>query len=66
MIKYLLILYFVLTALIGEYVPQRDENGVLLAKQCWGSTGTCWCQYTRKRNILELPKQEIAQMVLYK
>ncbi len=33
MIKYLLILYFVLTALIGEYVPQRDENGVLLAKQ---------------------------------
>ena len=49
MIKYLLILYFVLTALIGEYVPQRDENGVLLAKQCWGSTGTCWCQYTKEK-----------------
>ena len=49
MIKYLLILYFVLTALIGEYVPQRDENGVLLSKQCWGSTGTCWCQYTKEK-----------------
>ena len=30
---------------VGEYIPQLDTNGVLLPKQCWGSTGTCWCIY---------------------
>ena len=28
---------------IGAYVPQCDEDGFYSAKQCWGSTGTCWC-----------------------
>jgi len=32
--------------LIGEYVPQFDDNNNLLARQCWASTGTCWCHYT--------------------
>ena len=30
---------------IGEYIPQLDINGTLKPKQCWGSTGTCWCIY---------------------
>jgi hypothetical protein len=28
---------------VGEYIPQRDNNGKLLSKQCHGSTGYCWC-----------------------
>ena len=63
--KYLLILFYVLMALIGEYVPQRDNNGELLPKQCWGSTGYCWCEFTeekkRFRNAIEIecPKKSI-------
>ncbi len=30
---------------VGEYIVQYDENGKTLPKQCWGSTGTCWCIY---------------------
>lgn len=29
--------------LVGAYVPQRDQAGKLLPKQCHGSTGFCWC-----------------------
>lgn len=29
--------------LIGSYCPQCDRNGDFLPKQCWGSTGYCWC-----------------------
>lgn len=39
----------VLFLLIGEYVPQRDASGKLLPKQCWGSTGLCWCEYTNQK-----------------
>ncbi|XP_055019138.1 nidogen-2 [Boleophthalmus pectinirostris] len=28
---------------VGAYVPQCDENGQYLPKQCHGSTGHCWC-----------------------
>lgn len=49
MFKYILILYFAVASLIGEYVPQTDENGALIPKQCWGSTGTCWCQYANDK-----------------
>lgn len=35
--------------LIGEYTPQRDASGKLLPKQCWGSTGLCWCEYMIKK-----------------
>jgi hypothetical protein len=29
--------------LIGSYRPQCDENGAWRSKQCWASTGACWC-----------------------
>ena len=29
--------------LIGSYRPQCQENGAWHPKQCWGSTGACWC-----------------------
>lgn len=28
---------------IGVYSPQCNEDKTWKAKQCWGSTGTCWC-----------------------
>ena len=45
--KYLLIFLFAVLALVGEYRPQRDADGKLLPRQCWGSTGTCWCAYDK-------------------
>ncbi|XP_041834846.1 nidogen-2 isoform X3 [Melanotaenia boesemani] len=30
-------------ALVGAHVPQCDENGDYLPRQCHGSTGHCWC-----------------------
>lgn len=38
---YLLLFLFI----VGQFNPQRDSSGRLLKKQCWGSTGTCWCIY---------------------
>ena len=29
--------------LIGEFVPQCEEDGSFATTQCWGSTGECWC-----------------------
>ena len=31
------------TGLIGEFVPQCEEDGSYSSIQCWGSTGDCWC-----------------------
>ena len=31
------------TGLIGEFVPQCEEDGSFASTQCWGSTGYCWC-----------------------
>ncbi|OQV16788.1 hypothetical protein BV898_09144 [Hypsibius exemplaris] len=28
---------------VGQYEPQHDRDGRLLAKQCHGGTGACWC-----------------------
>ncbi|XP_056419078.1 equistatin-like [Hyla sarda] len=28
---------------IGRYVPQCDAQGNYTPKQCWSSTGRCWC-----------------------
>ena len=35
--------------MVGEYIPQKDKHGQLLPKQCWGSTGTCWCAFTKNK-----------------
>ena len=29
--------------MIGAFVPKCKENGEFEEKQCWGSTGYCWC-----------------------
>uniref|UniRef100_A0A1V1WBH2 Putative venom protein n=1 Tax=Superstitionia donensis TaxID=311983 RepID=A0A1V1WBH2_9SCOR len=29
--------------LIGAFIPQCAEDGKFHKKQCWGSTGHCWC-----------------------
>ncbi|XP_030013493.1 nidogen-2 [Sphaeramia orbicularis] len=29
--------------IIGAYVPQCDDNGQYIPRQCHGSTGHCWC-----------------------
>ena len=34
---------FLLIGLLGKYIPQYDASGQLLPRQCWASTGTCWC-----------------------
>ena len=31
------------SGLIGEFVPQCEEDGSFATIQCWGSTGECWC-----------------------
>uniref|UniRef100_A0A3B3XBZ8 Thyroglobulin type-1 domain-containing protein n=1 Tax=Poecilia mexicana TaxID=48701 RepID=A0A3B3XBZ8_9TELE len=33
--------------LFGAYVPQCDENGLYVPKQCHGSSGYCWCVDSR-------------------
>ena len=48
-VQYMWILFFMITGLIGEYIPQKDINGKLLPRQCWGSTGTCWCEFSIKK-----------------
>lgn len=60
-----LFLVFLIYALIGEYVPQRFNNGSLLPRQCWGSTGMCWCEfaetkeYFRMTDLRDCPKESI-------
>ncbi|XP_041727854.1 equistatin-like [Coregonus clupeaformis] len=27
----------------GAYIPTCDYQGQYTPKQCWGSTGSCWC-----------------------
>lgn len=46
-------------ALIGEYVPQLDENGDRLPIQCWGSTGTCWCEYVAEKEVFRQVEKKI-------
>ena len=29
--------------LIGSYRPQCEDSGAWKSKQCWASTGACWC-----------------------
>ena len=31
------------TGLLGEFIPQCEEDGSYSPLQCWGSTGYCWC-----------------------
>ena len=38
--------------LIGEFVPQCEEDGSYSPVQCWSSTGYCWCV---DENGIEIP-----------
>ena len=31
------------TGLIGEFIPQCEDDGSYAPMQCWSSTGYCWC-----------------------
>ena len=31
------------TGLIGEFIPDCEDDGSYTAMQCWASTGYCWC-----------------------
>ena len=31
------------SGLIGEFIPQCEDDGSYSPTQCWGSTGYCWC-----------------------
>ena len=31
------------TGLIGEFIPQCEDDGSYSLMQCWSSTGYCWC-----------------------
>ncbi|XP_041727860.1 equistatin-like [Coregonus clupeaformis] len=32
-----------INSLPGAYLPTCDYQGQYTPKQCWGSTGSCWC-----------------------
>ena len=40
------------TGLIGEFIPQCQEDGSYAPIQCWSSTGYCWCV---DENGVEIP-----------
>ncbi|KAM4678116.1 HLA class II histocompatibility antigen gamma chain isoform 2-T2 [Discoglossus pictus] len=40
---------------LGTYIPQCDEHGGFTPKQCWRSTGFCWCVY---KNGTMIPNTE--------
>ena len=40
------------TGLLGEFIPQCEEDGSYSPLQCWGSTGYCWCVDS---NGIEIP-----------
>ena len=31
------------TGLMGEFIPQCEDDGSYSPMQCWWSTGYCWC-----------------------
>ena len=45
------------TGLLGEFIPQCEDDGSYSPMQCWGSTGYCWCVDS---NGLEIPGTSIA------
>ena len=62
----LLFTFIVSVFSFGEYIPQKDKFGQLLPKQCWGSTGLCWCvyeeekRYFREENKICIDKRKIS------
>ena len=34
---------------VGCYIPQCTDTCEWEAMQCWGSTGTCWCEYSKDK-----------------
>ncbi|KAG8579508.1 hypothetical protein GDO81_010918 [Engystomops pustulosus] len=55
----------------GAFKPQCDEDGNYKSKQCWRSTGFCWCVYkngtevesTRTRAPLDCSSSKVPDMV---
>ena len=45
------------TGLIGEFIPQCEEDGSYAPMQCWASTGYCWCV---DENGIEIPGTSMA------
>lgn len=45
--------------LLGSYIPQCKEDGTYERKQCWGSTGTCWCVDEKGTKTTEPKREEI-------
>ncbi len=52
--RYLWVIFFIFCVLVGEYKPQKDKFGNLLSRQCWGSTGLCWCEYSVKKEYFRM------------
>ena len=40
------------SGMIGEFIPQCEDDGSYSPMQCWGSTGYCWCV---DENGIEIP-----------
>ncbi len=45
------------TGLIGEFIPQCEDDGSYSPMQCWPSTGYCWCV---DENGVEIPGSSMA------
>ncbi|EPB87540.1 hypothetical protein HMPREF1544_05631 [Mucor circinelloides 1006PhL] len=41
--------------LIGHFVPQCEPNGSYSPRQCWGSTGSCFCVDTETGEAISDP-----------
>ena len=48
------------TGLIGEFVPQCEEDGSYSPMQCWASTAYCWCV---DENGVEIPGTAIQSWI---
>ncbi|XP_067125502.1 U20-hexatoxin-Hi1a-like [Centruroides vittatus] len=45
--------------LIGNFVPQCNEDGTYTPKQCWSSPGLCWCVAADGRQISRPTRENV-------